>query len=428
MTQSSNRPDAQLIPIRRGVDLPRRARDPRIDAFRGLALIMIIIDHMPGNPWEHLTIRNIGFSDAAEAFFIMSGIAAGIAYSPAIGRWMSGDLRLWDAIAPLWRRAWQLYIVHIVLTVAAIGLYAWAADTFVRSEFRVMHNLALLYEQTGAAMAGLVTLGYQIGYVNILPSYTVLLLAGPVLIAAVLYAPRTTLAVAGAFWLYAGATRLTIPNHPGGGGWFFNPLTWQLIFVIGLAIGVRHRKGERLVRNSALLFKLAVSVLLFIAAWRYVPGLGSFMNHKMAQLGGIGLPANIVTHNKSMLALPRLVHVLALVYVLSCLPIVTRICAHRLAAPFRLMGSHGLLVFGLGTILALAGQIMMDIEATVTALPWILPPVAVAVCYVAALLAEAARKQPQPKQPAAASSRHSPTPRDGCQQFNGLMPRPSPTH
>ena len=87
MTQSSNRPDAQLIPIRRGVDLPRRARDPRIDAFRGLALIMIIIDHMPGNPWEHLTIRNIGFSDAAEAFFIMSGIAAGIAclWGPAHG-------------------------------------------------------------------------------------------------------------------------------------------------------------------------------------------------------------------------------------------------------------------------------------------------------------------------------------------------------
>ena len=400
MTQSSNRPDAQLIPIRRGVDLPRRARDPRIDAFRGLALIMIIIDHMPGNPWEHLTIRNIGFSDAAEAFFIMSGIAAGIAYSPAIGRWMSGELRLWDAMAPLWRRAWQLYIVHIVLTVAAIGLYAWAADTFMRSEFRVMHNLALLYDQTGAAMAGLVTLGYQIGYVNILPSYTVLLLAGPALIAAVLYAPRTTLAVAGAFWLYAGATRLTIPNHPGGGGWFFNPLTWQFIFVIGLAIGVRHRKDERLVRTSPILFKLALGLLLFIFAWRYVPGLGSFMNHKMAQLGGLGLPSNITTHNKSMLALPRLVHILALVYVLSCLPVVTRICAHRYAAPLRLMGSHGLLVFGLGTILALAGQIMMDIEPTVTALPWTLPLAAIAVCYAAALLAEAARKQPQPKQPA----------------------------
>ena len=380
MTQSSNRPDAQLIPIRRGVDLPRRARDPRIDAFRGLALIMIIIDHMPGNPWEHLTIRNIGFSDAAEAFFIMSGIAAGSAYSPAIGRWMSGELRLWDAMAPLWRRAWQLYIVHIVLTVAAIGLYAWAADTFMRSEFRVMHNLALLYDQTGAAMAGLVTLGYQIGYVNILPSYTVLLLAGPALIAAVLYAPRTTLAVAGAFWLYAGATRLTIPNHPGGGGWFFNPLTWQFIFVIGLAIGVRHRKDERLVRTSPILFKLALGLLLFIFAWRYVPGLGSFMNNKMAQ--------------------PRLVHILALVYVLSCLPVVTRICAHRYAAPLRLMGSHGLLVFGLGTILALAGQIMMDIEPTVTALPWTLPLAAIAVCYAAALLAEAARKQPQPKQPA----------------------------
>ncbi len=79
MTQSPNRPDAQLIPIRRGVDLPRRARDPRIDAFRGLALIMIIIDHMPGNPWEHLTIRNVRFSDPGDEFFIASDMAAGIA-------------------------------------------------------------------------------------------------------------------------------------------------------------------------------------------------------------------------------------------------------------------------------------------------------------------------------------------------------------
>ena len=93
-------------------------------------------------------------------------------------------------------------------------------------------------------------------------------------------------------------------------------------------------------------------------------------------------------------------HILALVYVLSCLPVVTRICARRYAAPLRLMGSHGLLVFGLGTILALAGQIMMDVEPTVTALPWTLPLAAIAVCYAAALLAEAARKQPQPKQPA----------------------------
>ena len=79
------------------------------------------------------------------------------------------------------------------------------------------------------------------------------------------------------------------------------------------------------------------------------------MNHKMSQLGALGAPANIVTHDKSMLALPRLLHAVALVYVLASLPVVSRICAHRAAAPLRLMGRQGLLVFGLGTALALFG-------------------------------------------------------------------------
>ena len=51
---------------------PKSARDPRIDLFRGLALVMIFINHVPGNPYEALTIRNLGFADAAEAFFLMS--------------------------------------------------------------------------------------------------------------------------------------------------------------------------------------------------------------------------------------------------------------------------------------------------------------------------------------------------------------------
>ena len=76
MERSPALSDHPRRPTTRSVSTPVRARDARIDAFRGLALIMILIDHMPGNPWEALTIRNIGFSDAAEAFFIMSGIAA----------------------------------------------------------------------------------------------------------------------------------------------------------------------------------------------------------------------------------------------------------------------------------------------------------------------------------------------------------------
>ena len=49
--------------------------------FRGLALVMIFINHVPGTVFEAYTNRNFGFSDAAEAFVFMSGVAAGLAYS-----------------------------------------------------------------------------------------------------------------------------------------------------------------------------------------------------------------------------------------------------------------------------------------------------------------------------------------------------------
>ena len=49
-------------------------RDPRIDVLRGLALIIIFIDHVPENLYSFYTMRMYGFSDAAEAFVLISGI------------------------------------------------------------------------------------------------------------------------------------------------------------------------------------------------------------------------------------------------------------------------------------------------------------------------------------------------------------------
>lgn len=400
MNRSSALHRAEPVQHLGGVAAPSRPRDPRIDAFRGLALIMIVINHMPGNPWEVLTIRTIGFSDAAEAFFIMSGIAAGIAYSPAVERWLNGESRPWDALKPMWSRAWTLYQVQIMLTVAAIALFSWAAAIFLRIEFREMHNLALIYSDTGPALIGLATLGYQIGYVNILPAYIALLLIGPFLLAAGIRAPWITLAVAVAIWLVAGWFRLNVPNYPDFGGWFFSPLAWQLIFLIGLLIGIRHRKDQRLVPVSWPVFGLTAAFLIFVFAWRHLPGFGTVLNHMMAELAAMGVPPNIVSHTKTFLGAPRLLHILAVVYVISCLPAVTRLCSTRAMAPLRLMGAHGLLVFAVGTLLALAGQIAMDVEPQIAWVRWVLPVLAVALCYCVALIADRARARkphPQPK-------------------------------
>ncbi|MES2967802.1 MAG: OpgC domain-containing protein, partial [Pseudomonadota bacterium] len=102
------------------VKTPVRApsvRDPRLDVFRGICLVMIFINHVPGNLYEEWTSRNFGFSDAAEGFVLMSGVAAGLAYSMDF----RGFSRFWTGLARVWRRVWTLYLVHILTTVLALG-------------------------------------------------------------------------------------------------------------------------------------------------------------------------------------------------------------------------------------------------------------------------------------------------------------------
>ncbi|WP_418594296.1 OpgC family protein [Ponticoccus sp. (in: a-proteobacteria)] len=376
----------------------RRPRDPRIDAFRGLALAMIFIDHVPGNPYEAWTLRNWGFSDAAEAFFVMSGVAAGIAYS---ARFETRDQTgLWPAMAPLWSRAWMLYMVQMLLTVATIAIFAAAAAHYAMPDLLTKHNLKGIFQTPETVLPALPFLGHQIGYVNILPSYVVLLLVAPFAIMLGLRRPGLLMALSAALWLVAGLTRLNMPNFPGNGGWFLNPFTWQVIFVLGLAIGIRHRRGERLVPVSRPLFALCAGFLLFVLAWKEIPAFGKFMNYQMWRLGDLGLPYTFVTHNKTYLAVPRLLHVLALVYVLSCLPWVLRACGSRLAAPLRLMGQHGLLVFAIGTVLSMGFQAVMDGHNDAAWLGVILPPMGLYLLYAAAYIARHLRALKAPHRPA----------------------------
>ncbi|SFA74828.1 hypothetical protein SAMN05421688_0571 [Poseidonocella pacifica] len=366
----------------------RRPRDPRIDAFRGLALVTIFVNHVPGNPYEALTIRNFGFSDAAEAFFIMSGVAAGIAYGGRFQPERVAKDGYWPAISPMWNRAWTLYLTQLFLTLWAIAIYCAGAQFFAVPDLLETINLRQLFANTQATLIGIPALTHQLGYVNILPAYCVLLLAAPLAIAIGVRKPLWLLAGSVALWFAAGVWRLNLPNYPNPGGWFFNPIAWQLIFVVGLLTGIALRRGERFVPRSNGLFALCAGFLLFVLAWRYVPGFGAFLNSQMARLGGLGVPFNIVSHDKTFLAAPRLLHVLALAYVLSCMPSVLRASGSAFAAPLRLLGRQGLLVFSAGTILSLLSNVAMEASREATVLQLTLPIIGVVIMLIVAGLAE----------------------------------------
>src|SRR5258706_13316015 len=100
-------------------------RDLRIDFFRGLALVFIFIDRVPGNDLACLTLRNFGFADAAEVFVLLAGFSAVLAYGRTFETegFRAGTARVLDRVR-------DIYLWHLgLVAVCAIGL-ALAAAVF----------------------------------------------------------------------------------------------------------------------------------------------------------------------------------------------------------------------------------------------------------------------------------------------------------
>lgn len=337
-------------------------RDPRLDFFRGLALVMIFINHVPGNPLEMFTNRNFGFSDAAEGFVLMSGMAAGMAYPNAFVR-----LPLWRAVLKCWGRAWTLYSVHLVITMISLAIMLGAAYWFGADKMWQINNVAPWISAPVQATIGIATLGHQFGYLNILPLYAVLLLMTPVMILIGQRNIWVMLAISFVLWVFTGETRMNIPAFPNDGGWFFNPFAWQFLFAIGLATGMRLKTGQRLVPNVPWLKWTTLVVLLFVLAWMKIGVVQSTGRSGLAFLRDHGFPFYITDFDKTFLAAPRLLHILVLVYFLSTQDWVTRVSASRWVWPIELMGRFGLACFALGTVLSILGQ---SIKAGLAYDPW----------------------------------------------------------
>ncbi|MGH6798345.1 MAG: OpgC domain-containing protein, partial [Roseiarcus sp.] len=100
----------------------RRKRIPEIDFWRGFALIVILVDHVPWSGLDYLTPQNFGFSDAAEAFVFLSGLSASLAYAPTLQK--AGFGRLVNRCAT---RAAKLYLVQIAMVACSIAIPLAAA-------------------------------------------------------------------------------------------------------------------------------------------------------------------------------------------------------------------------------------------------------------------------------------------------------------
>ncbi|MBM1170864.1 OpgC family protein [Microvirga arabica] len=323
-------------------------RNTVIDFWRGLVLVIIFVNHVPGNILEHLTPRNYGFSDAAEAFVFISGLSVALVYYPRMPQ--SGAF---DVMKRCLRRSLELYRVHLIMTGAAVALFS--VGYVISDEIGMLeaHGRGTVFDDTARGVTGVLLLGHQLGYFNILPLYIALMLWAPVAMVLMRIHVALALAVSVAVYALARADVLALPSWPDPGRWFFNPFAWQLLFTVGIVTGAflvqRGVPYQRYAFAGAVGF-LAVSTVTMTDAFGLYPNLlwSTFVNFDLV---------------KSDLGLGRMLHFLALAYVVTQIRMGQVLETTAFGTEMARLGRNALPVFAVGSVLSAAGEVMMTLAA-----------------------------------------------------------------
>src|SRR6185312_13029168 len=152
-------------------------RELRLDLFRGLALWMIFVDHLPQNLLTWLTIRNYGFSDATEIFIFISGYTAAFVY----GRVML-QRGFVVAAARILKRVWQIYVAHIFLFTIFLAEISYVASRFENPLYSEEMGILDFLKQPDVTIIQALILRFRPVNMDVLPLYIVLMLFLPIIL------------------------------------------------------------------------------------------------------------------------------------------------------------------------------------------------------------------------------------------------------
>ena len=332
------------------IPLPKPGdRDLRLDLFRGLALWLIFLDHIPSNVVNWITIRNYGFSDATEIFVFISGYTAAFVYGRAMRE--QGPL---VASARILKRAWQVYVAHIFLFAIYTAEISYVAHSFENPLYHEEMGIFDFLQQPDITLAQAMLLKFKPANMDVLPLYIVLLAGFPPILWLLLRKPNIALGVSALLYALAVNFDWNFPAYPNG-HWVFNPFAWQMLFVFGAWCAVGGSKRLTAVTLSPVTAGLAIMFLIFaffvVLTW-YVPGLEPLVPRWLGEL--------MYPIDKTNLGLLRFVHFLCLaVLTVRTLPRDWPKLRSWWLRPAIVCGQHSLEIFCLGVFLSFAAHFAM---------------------------------------------------------------------
>lgn len=317
-----------------------------VDFWRGFALVSIFINHIPGIYFEGWTFKNFGISDSAELFVFLAGFSLRF-----LSESRAENLTPIRLFMRLESRAFTLYAAQTLITVVALAMLAQAAITFDTPLLLQWNNSQAFFQEPVTTVIGMVGLTHQLGYFDILPLYIILMMIAPLIVLLHRAAPALLLPVSLAIWAATLVTEVNLPTWPVEGRWFFDPMAWQLCFVVGFVLAKPTGLGAVVRRYPVTmkLFGLVITVLgLLIRIYEWDP-----------DAFNVPSPHLFFVFDKTYLSPGRLVHMLGLAALFTGLfkAVQKWSLGRGLGAFLSLLGRNSLHVFCAGSLVSLMGQI-----------------------------------------------------------------------
>jgi hypothetical protein len=318
-------------------------RDLRLDLFRGVGLWMIFLDHIPHDVVSWLTLRNYGFSDAAEFFVFISGYLAGFIYGPVIrtGHFLA-------ALKRLWKRAAEMYVAHIMLFLIFTAQIARTVRKFDNPMYEDEFNVHNFLDHPDVLIGQALTLRYKPVNLDVLPLYITLIAAAPFILWGLVRRPNWTLLGSVILYVLARWFDWNLASYPPGTTWYFNPFAWQLMFVFAAWCGVGGvARLWPIIQSRAALVLASAWIgfaFLIVMTW-HVAFLDAMVPKWMIKL--------IYPIDKTDLDMLRFTHFLAVALIVSrYFPRKSEILASKWFRPMILCGQHSLPIFCFGVFLS----------------------------------------------------------------------------
>jgi hypothetical protein len=233
------------------------ARDTRLDLFLGLAIWFIFLDHIPHNMVSWITLRNYGFSGAADVFIFVSGCTAARVYAKIML-----ERGVVVGATRVLRRAWQLYAAYIVLFAIYVVAIGDVAARYAAPDIIYEFNVAGLVEEPVRTVAHGLLLQSKALNLDVLQLYVTLMAYFPLVLWAMLRKPGLAMAGSVALYLAARQFEWNLPSFPDG-SWYFNPFCWQLLFVLGAFCALGGARSGPFIVKSPIPVYVGIAYLVF---------------------------------------------------------------------------------------------------------------------------------------------------------------------